>query len=1258
MNRVKFVLWLLVSAAVISTAFFVFTNVSAVTCCEGVLFVTNDGTVYIVKNGERRGFPSLPVFLSYGYTFSELETQSDDVMSIPEGQPMIYADGTLVRTSDGTVYIISGGQKQGFTSFPVFQNLGYQTANLITDGADVLNSVPDGPVIDSAQRAHPAGTLINDNGTVYQITGSGRKGVPSIEIFSSHGWRFQKVTPSNDFDRSLSSESLVEQRSVVYVHRPSSPTITGQANALVNTSENFTIKSTDPDGDDLVYEITWGDGLTDSGVMVSGFEYSVSHSWKTPGDYVITARVKDNYQNTSQSEFSVRVSAAAAAGPAAPPQINNPNQAITKLLDDYNAKPAAQKSAALPGLWSEIAVRKTRLIGLAKTNPHEFLKNIMSAADRARVPQELRSEVEEQVTLEGALGVIHKDDFVNKKAEYSYTLTTADKILNLHSMSDTSDPLLYPRARVRISGWQISDEIVSETTADNFQILAWAAADPPTPQNWRVLGVMVNFQDSPPEPFSRDQAEKILLNGQLNNFYREASYGKTIFTGDVLGWYTLPRSGYSADGVCTPPYLEEAYNLIRNTVDIRNYDSLALFNNHSCMSGGYGSLGKTIMPLGNGKTHDISFSGISSSINSLIQFRPVRFEWKLIDYYLAHELGHNLGVLHANAWVCISGDPLYGQCGQQEYGNGFDVMGIGISSLHFNALFKERFGWLDNSSMLTINTSGRYTIRPVESANGFRGAKIQLEGSTFAPFYLEYRKATGFDAALDGTEFKPNSNGLLVNWDIRQNNSEFTLFPSARLLDFDPGASNIYALNANTPAFRDAARGVTIGPVISADDSEITFDVAIDNKPQASSVTIYLASDSPPSAALQAGSRDNVLLRASFTASQDTTIQSIAPILVRDGGAGNSSIARLKLYDRSTGALLSQYYSLSSAGGGDVATFTNLNWSLPRNTTKVLEIRGDILETSTSATEQVQIRASGTGQSGEAVGPVMQISGIHPSIQVLTPNGSEQYQVGAIVNLRWSQANVNRVNIGYTNACDTCISLITSNYVADPNSSISTYSWAIPASLGGGGPYKIFIIGFHPTLGTAEDLSDSAFSITSAPIIFLGDTNLDGLVNIGDALRIANHVSGAASLTGQTLDNADVDGDGNITGTDSTLVAHWAGCLIADFPRGPSPAPRSCTPPTPPPIVQGSITGFAPTIPTINFAGSRVFGYSTDPDSLVLTYTIDWGDGSQVQSQRLGSGYAYIFSHVWKKPGSYQVSVIAQDESGNTSKTALPVEIR
>ena len=75
---------------------------------------------------------------------------------------------------------------------------------------------------------------------------------------------------------------------------PTKPTISGPSSGNADTSYQYTVQSTDPDGDDIHYCFDWGDGDSIcSNYYTSGEEATLSHTWDTEGDYTIEVYAED-----------------------------------------------------------------------------------------------------------------------------------------------------------------------------------------------------------------------------------------------------------------------------------------------------------------------------------------------------------------------------------------------------------------------------------------------------------------------------------------------------------------------------------------------------------------------------------------------------------------------------------------------------------------------------------------------------------------------------------------------------------------------------------------------------------------------------------------------------------------------------------------------------------------------------------------------------------------------------------------------------
>lgn len=70
----------------------------------------------------------------------------------------------------------------------------------------------------------------------------------------------------------------------------------------------------------------------------------------------------------------------------------------------------------------------------------------------------------------------------------------------------------------------------------------------------------------------------------------------------------------------------------------------------------------------------------------------------------------------------------------------------------------------------------------------------------------------------------------------------------------------------------------------------------------------------------------------------------------------------------------------------------------------------------------------------------------------------------------------------------------------------------------------------------------------TAEFYMIGDVNLDGVIDISDALAALRHASGQEVLTGDALLAADVNGDGSVTQADSNIILNYYSGAIDSFP--------------------------------------------------------------------------------------------------------------
>ena len=109
-----------------------------------------------------------------------------------------YSSASLVN-DNGTIYFISGATKVPFTSWAAFVGLGYSLKNVVK--GDLSGYTPSQSyAITTSAAAHPWGSWLSYKNTVYYSTQGGLIGVPGAEVFTENGGQWQFVVKANKYD--------------------------------------------------------------------------------------------------------------------------------------------------------------------------------------------------------------------------------------------------------------------------------------------------------------------------------------------------------------------------------------------------------------------------------------------------------------------------------------------------------------------------------------------------------------------------------------------------------------------------------------------------------------------------------------------------------------------------------------------------------------------------------------------------------------------------------------------------------------------------------------------------------------------------------------------------------------------------------------------------------------------------------------------------------------------------------------------------
>jgi dolichol-phosphate mannosyltransferase len=158
-----------------------------------------DDTVYLVDDGCKRAFPTAEIFLSHGYHWQQVvKLAQAELDALPSGPALLFRDGTLLRGSGDTTYVVADGLKRPFLAAVDFEALGYRWANVVQIADEQLDLLATGLPM-RASEPYPNGTLLRGSDTtVYWLIQGKRAAFPSIQVFQSWGFQWEQVIPVAD----------------------------------------------------------------------------------------------------------------------------------------------------------------------------------------------------------------------------------------------------------------------------------------------------------------------------------------------------------------------------------------------------------------------------------------------------------------------------------------------------------------------------------------------------------------------------------------------------------------------------------------------------------------------------------------------------------------------------------------------------------------------------------------------------------------------------------------------------------------------------------------------------------------------------------------------------------------------------------------------------------------------------------------------------------------------------------------------------
>ena len=242
----------------------------------------------------------------------------------------------------------------------------------------------------------------------------------------------------------------------------------------------------------------------------------------------------------------------------------------------------------------------------------------------------------------------------------------------------------------------------------------------PVVRSMRVAVVMLRLPGSTAEPVSKAalQASMFGATKSVADWYSQMSGGQVTVTGTVYGYYSGVRS-------CdlTTELAAGAAAAAQDGYVASDYTNLVVYApTQSCGFGGMAWIGAS----------------------------GVFLDGTALPGVIEHELGHNLGLMHAGESACGSAAVTVGCV--NAYADPTDVMGDPSVNHGFSAEHKFMLGWIPASEVQTVTTGAR-TIALTAAENPLVAGATELihvraaDGTLFA---IDRRASVGFDAGLSG----------------------------------------------------------------------------------------------------------------------------------------------------------------------------------------------------------------------------------------------------------------------------------------------------------------------------------------------------------------------------------------------------------------------------------------------------------------------------------------------------------------------------
>lgn len=144
-----------------------------------LLQAKGDAGIWLIENGYKRPFLNYIAFISRFETNKVIQVEPSELTNYDKGLPIRFANYSLVKDTDGSLYLIVDNEKRKFATPEVFKQLGFSQEEVQIAEAGELDSYVNGAAI-TATSSYPTGALLQDikTGGVYYVENGYKYPIP------------------------------------------------------------------------------------------------------------------------------------------------------------------------------------------------------------------------------------------------------------------------------------------------------------------------------------------------------------------------------------------------------------------------------------------------------------------------------------------------------------------------------------------------------------------------------------------------------------------------------------------------------------------------------------------------------------------------------------------------------------------------------------------------------------------------------------------------------------------------------------------------------------------------------------------------------------------------------------------------------------------------------------------------------------------------------------------------------------------------